>query len=200
MTIDDDTAAALGVALNEADLLGVEYDAEQNLVKVTLSVLTLPDERSPEPADPRRQLILTNVGRVVAALRESRWDDLSAESVLFGIDDLREMVQSFGGLPLYGWQFVNNDDSTLAYWMPRSSLVLEPAGGSMANRISLFQEDGRRHLDLWIWFDDLLVRDPDGSPIALPVFIADGKQWWDALYAGDPRTQGHGIIPGGRTR
>ena len=133
-----------------------------------------------------------------AALRESRWDDLSADSVLFGIDDL-DIVQSFGGLPLYGWEFVNNDDGALAYWMERSSLVLEPVGGSTANRLSLFQEGGDRHLDLWIWFEDLLVRDSDGSPIPLSVFIADGKRWWDALYADDPRTQGHGIIPGDRT-
>lgn len=200
MRIDDDTAAALGVALNEAALLGVEYSAEQNRVGVTLSVLTLPDDRSPEPTDPRRQLILTNVGRVVAALRKSRWDDLSALSVPFGIDDLLNVVQSFGGLPLYGWEFVNGDDHALAHWTGQPSLVLEPMDGSTTNRISLFRDSSDRHLNLWIWFEDLLVRDPAGAPIALSDFTADGKRWWDALHAGDPRTQGHGIIPGGQTR
>ena len=51
MTMDVDTAAALGVALNEAALLGVEYSAGQNLMSVTLSVLTLADDRSPAPAE-----------------------------------------------------------------------------------------------------------------------------------------------------
>jgi hypothetical protein len=199
MRIEDDTAAALGVALNEAALLGVEYDIEQNVANVTLSVLTLPNDRSAEPADPRRQLIVTSVGRVVAALRESRWDDVSAASLPFRIEDLLNVVQSFGGLPLYGWEFINGDDHGLAHWMRKPSLVLEPKGGSTTNRISLFQDGGNRHLDLWIWFEDLQIRDTDGSPIALSEFTADGKRWWDALHADDPRTKGHGIIPGGGT-
>lgn len=199
MTIDDETAAAIGVALNEAALLGAEYGAEENIVSLTFSVLMLPDDHSPEPSDPRRRLILTNVGRILVALRESRWDDLTAEPVPFAINDLLTVVESFGGLPSYGWEFVNNDDRALDHWAERPSLVLEPRGGSFDNRISLFQDGGNRHLDLWIWFEDLLIRDPLGAPIALANFTAGGKGWWDALYAGDPRTHGHGIVPGSRT-
>jgi hypothetical protein len=110
MKIDQKTAAAIGVALNEAALLGAEYEADANVVGLTFSVLTLPDDHSPEPSDPRRQIVLTNVGRVVAALRESQWDDLTAEAAPFALNDLLTIVQSFAGLPLYGWEFVNNDD------------------------------------------------------------------------------------------
>ena len=204
MKIDNETAAAIGVALNEATLLGAEYAAERNVVALTFSVLTLSDEHSPEPSDPRRQILLTKVGRVVAALRESRWDDLAAASVAFGADDLLTIVQSFGGLPVYGWEFVNHDDRALDHWAGHASLVFEPSGGSLQNRISLFQEGhsqkGDRHLDLWIWFEDLIIRDPLGAYITLSDFTAGGRRWWDALYAGDSRTQGHGIIPVGGAR
>lgn len=62
MRIDEDTASAIGVALNEATLLGVEYDREWGAAAATFAVLTLPDDRSPEPSDPRRQILFTNVG------------------------------------------------------------------------------------------------------------------------------------------
>jgi hypothetical protein len=198
MKIDIDTAAGIDGALNEAALLAAEYDADENVVRLTFSVLTLPDDHSPEPSDPRRQIILTNVARIIAALRESRWDDLTAEPVRFAINDLPTIVRSFGGQALYGWEFVNYDDGLLTHWAERASLVLEPTGGSLHNRILLSQDGGNRFLDLWIWFEDLLIRDPLGAPIALSDFIAGGKRWWDALFGGDPRTQGHGIVPGGR--
>ena len=61
----------------------------------------------------------------------------------------------------------------------------------------LFQESATvdRHLDLWIWFDNMLIRDASGNTIELSDFIAGGQRWWDALYAGDSRTAGHGVIP-----
>ena len=85
MTIDPEATAAIDVALNEAALLGAEYDAEANVVGLTLSVLTLPDDDSPSASDRRRQIVLTNVGRIVAALRESRGDDVTAAPVPLAI-------------------------------------------------------------------------------------------------------------------
>jgi hypothetical protein len=65
----------------------------------------------------------------------------------------------------------------------------------------LFQDAGsERNLGLLVWFDDLEIRDSDGALVALDQFIADGKRWWDALRAGDPRTAGRGIVPLGKTR
>lgn len=200
MRIDDHLAAALGTALNEAALLGVELDPKRGLVGVTLSVLTLPDDHSPEPADPRRQLILTHVGRVAAALRNARWDDLSAPCLPLAASDLLSVVQSFRGQPIYGWQFINDDDPAWHEWKTRLSLDVQLDSSSATNRISLFQEDVNpdRHLDIWIWFEDLIVRDAYGNTISLDDFIAGGARWWEAMHAGDPRTQGHGIVSGGK--
>ena len=199
MRIDDETAADMGVALNEATLLGVEYDPVHNIVGITVSVLTLPDDRSAEPPDPRRQIILTDIGRIAVALREARWDDLSAKPVPIDVSDLLATVQSFGGQAIYGWEFINNRDQAFDHWKNALSLDLMLPNGSLDNRLMLFQEGAtsERHLDLWVWFADLFIRDAMGNPIEMTEFIAGGKRWWDALYAGDPRTQGHGIVPGG---
>src|SRR5262245_59166433 len=202
MRIDEHLAKGLGTALNEGSLLGVEYDPIRRLVGVTVAVLTLPDDHSPEPADPRRQLILTEVGRVAAALRHSRWDDISAEPVPMEASGLLSTVQSFGGQPIYGWEFINYADRAWNVWKDRLSLDVRSDAGSRTNILTLFQEGAtaKRHLDLWIWFEDLLIRDAQGNPIEPDVFVADGVRWWNAMHAGDPRTQGHGIVSGGSAK
>ncbi|MGH2848543.1 MAG: hypothetical protein ACRDL0_21490, partial [Thermoleophilaceae bacterium] len=65
----------IGVALNEASLVGIEVDQERRWAGVTLAVLTLPPEGGPEPQDPRVKLILSPVGRLAASLRLGHWDD-----------------------------------------------------------------------------------------------------------------------------
>jgi hypothetical protein len=200
MRIDENLADGLGTALNEATLLGVEYDPRRNMAGVTVSVLTLPDDHSPEPADPRRQLILTNTGRIAAALRESRWDDLSAETVPIDALNLLSTVQSFGGQPIHGWQFINHEDPPWENWKERLSLDIRPNIGSLENRLMLFQEAPRadRHLDIWIWFEELIIRDAAGNAIDADDFVAGGIRWWEAMHAGDSRTQGHGLVSGGK--
>jgi hypothetical protein len=64
----------------------------------------------------------------------------------------------------------------------------------------VFQSSGTgpaRHLDLCVWFDELEVRRPDGTVVPPEEFAAGGRRWWDGMYAGDRRTAGHGIFPGG---
>ncbi len=199
MKIAVDTAAGIGIALNEATLLGVEYEAQRNLVGLTFSVLTLPDDEAPEPADARRQFILTDVGRIAAALRDANWNDTTAPTISFEASDLLTIVQSFGGQPLYGWQFINNEDNAFNEWKNRLSLDIKIDSGSLDNHFMLFQTGAttNRHLDLWIWFGGLLIRDADGQTITCDEFIAGGKRWWNAMFAGDSRTSGHGIVAGG---
>lgn len=198
MILDRATADGICVALNEASLLGVEYDPERHLVATTCSVLTLANDVDPAPCDPRRQIVLTDVGRIAAALRDGAWNDYEAPTIPFQVSELLAVVQSFGAQPLYGWEFVNTDDPNFANWQDRLSLDVRPPGGSMENRLSLFQEGAAkpRHLDLWIWFSEMHVRDAQGGVIPMEDFIAGGQRWWNALFAKDPRTRGHGIFPG----
>ena len=194
--LDEKTAAGIGLALNEASLLGAEYDHATNRFSATFSVLTLPDDDSPPPTDPRRQLLFNDVGRILASLRNAHWDEFSAEPVLFEISELRSVVESFGGQPVYGGEFINAKDRALKRWEKKPSLDVRPARGSFDNRLMLFQEAGvTRHLDLWVWFSGVEVFDSSGEPIALSEFIEGAGRWWDALHERDPRTDGHGIQP-----
>jgi hypothetical protein len=192
--MDDDAKAGLGVALNEATLLGAEMSRERRLAAITFAVLSLPTEAGVPPQDARVSIVLSPVGRVAASLRMGSWDDPAAAVVPFALEDLLKTVQSFGGLSVYGWEFIDVETDFEA-WSERLSLDERFGDDGQAHSITLFQEGLDRHLDLRIWFDTLRVFRPNHSEIPIEDFLAAGKRWWDGLYAGDSRTQGHGIFP-----
>lgn len=189
----------LGVALNEADLLGFEVDPDRRVAASTFRVLTLPSD-GPPPDDRRVQMLFRRVGRVAASLRNGRWDDLAAEVVPFELNELLAVVQSFGGQPIYGWDFFDRHENDLGNWAHRLSLDWRLGYDGLSHSIEVFQASGigpSRHLDLRVWFDELEVRRPDGVAFPLEDFAAGGRRWWDALFSRDKRTDGHGIVPGG---
>lgn len=191
--MDEMTKSGLGVALNEASLLGVDVSRSRRMAAVTLSVLSLPPDDVPPTDDTRVSIVLENVGRVAASLRNAHWSDPSAQPVPFTLDDLLAVSQSFGQLPIYGWEFIDRTDDFNS-WSHRLSLDERLGDGGMAHSLTLFQEGGDRHLDLIIWFDTLHVFDPQRRPIDIQQFIADGVRWWTRFNQGDLRTNGRGPI------
>lgn len=193
----DELRSELDVALNEADLLGLEVDAQRRIAAATFRVLTLPPDGSPSD-DSRVQMLFRPVGRGAASLRKGCWDDASAEVIPFRLADLLSVVQSFGGRPIYGWEFFDRPQEELAHWGDRLSLDWRSGAEGLSRSIRVFQSGGEgppRHLDVCVWFDELAVRRPDGVFLALEEFAAAGKRWWDAFNAGDQRTAGHGLFP-----
>lgn len=192
--MDDRTRSGFGIALNEATLVGFDVSQEQCRAVLTFEVLSLPPDDGPSPADPRVLIHLSSVGRMAASLHQGHWDDPEAKAIPLTLESLIPVVESFRA-PVYGWEFIDIPDS-FARWSNRLSLDEHLPGGGLNHSITLFQEGPDRHLDLCIWFDSLRIFRPDGTEISLDDFAAAGKRWWDGLSAGDPRTQGHGIIPG----
>jgi hypothetical protein len=142
----------LGVALNEADLLGVEVDSKRRIAAATFRVLTIPAEE-PSPDDCRVQFLFHPVGRVTASLRNGFWNDDHAEVVPFSLGELLTVVQSFGGQPIYGWEFFDVHDKELAKWGERLSLDWRSGTDGLSRSISVFQESGAgppKHLDLCV--------------------------------------------------
>ena len=194
--LTQDQKHGLGVAFNEATLLGAEVSPEQQTCAITVSLLTLP-ESGPAPEDSRIQILLRPVGKVWASLRLGRWDDDAAPVQRFEMPELLKVVQSFGG-PIYGWEFLDLEEDRFKNWSGRLSLDWTGNPEGMKHSIFLFQEGAvpERILDLRIWFRDIEFRTPQGQVVTIDDVIAGGKRWWDGLYAGDKRTDGHGIVPG----
>lgn len=195
MAITEESASGLGVALNEARWAAARIVAPEARVDLGFVALTLPEE-GPEPEDARRIIRLTGVSRVAVSYRDGRWDDSSAPVLPVEADQLDRLLEEFGQLPVFGWEFVDAGDEQFARWRDRLSLDVSCAGlGS--HTFDVFQDGPSRILDFRAWFEDLEVLDVEGRQIELDEFIAGGVRWWDAMYAGDSRTSGHGIVPAG---
>jgi hypothetical protein len=163
--------------------------------------LTLP-EVGPEANRNERivSLSLLEVDRVVASLRDGLWNDPSAYVRPFSLDELDAVVGSFEVQPIYGWRFFDVDAATFDQLGDRISLDISIPKGRLDHTLDLFQESGAgpaRHLDLRLWFGDLRARGHDGRALVLDEVAAGASRWWDAMYQGDPRVQGHGIVPAG---
>ena len=187
----DDTEG-LNTALNEATLLGLEVDPSRRLAGGTFAVLSLP-ESGELLTDRRVQMLFINVGRVAATLTDPDQPGV----VPIALEQLLDAVQSFGGRPIYGWDFVDIKNNPLQGSGAGKSLDIELVDGSKTHSISLFQEDGQkggRRLDVCIWFEGLALLTPDGNEVDPDEFIAGGRRWWDAFHQHDPRTQGHGLF------
>jgi hypothetical protein len=161
---------------------------------ITLEVLTLTETGDP-PRDRRVQFVLAPIGRVAASLRLGRWNDAAAPVEHFEIGALLGIVESFKN-SMYGWQFFDQHEKDMESWGGRVSLDWRSGSDGLSHSLCLFQEGGpHRHLDLCIWFDGLIIKDPTGQEIALDKFISGGRRWWSAFRADDPRTRGYGMIP-----
>lgn len=201
MDLNENERSRLGVALNEASLLGVELDPEKGAVGVTFEVLTLPPE-GPAPDDRRIQFVFHPVGRVVASLRKGAWNEVEAEIVPFEADALAEHVRSFGGQPIYGWDFFDAEERPeAAHWLEQLSLDWRFEGEQIgrAHHVTLFQEGhregGASHLDLRIHFDRFAIFDSYGNVLSIDEFCGGGERWWQGFHNGDARTQGFGLAP-----
>ncbi len=195
MSFTDQQRNGLDTLLNEADLLGFEVDPDRKIGSATFNILTLP-EVGPAPTDSRYQLLLHPVTRVVASLRQTQHESEREVVKSFALEELLRVVESFGGQPIYGWEFFDVHDKTLAEIAGRVSLDWPPGNESASHSLSVFQSSDDRILDFCIWFDSLLIRNADGEGVPIDVAIEGAERWWERMYAGDPRTDGRGIVPG----
>lgn len=190
MQWDERTKAQLGVGLNEAALLGVDFDVARRRAVVTLATPSADGNRTR-----RIQLVLEPVGRIAASLRHGAWNDRGARVEPFAIDRLAAVVESFGGEPIYGWEFFDRPEDDFASFVDRLSLdwhSVAPRGH--AHTLTLFQEGAYRHLDLWFWFDDAELFDAAGRAVTPDELERHGHRFWQAVQTGDAAATAHGIV------
>jgi hypothetical protein len=194
MDISDEMQEGLGIALNEASLVGLELDLPQKAGGVAFGVLALPED-GPRPTDSRVLFVLQPFGRIAASLRLGNSENGRLEAVPLTIEELPDVVSSFGQRPIYGWEFVDYAEEDFAKWSDRLSMDFHGGGEGMAHSITLFQEGFDKDLKLCIWFDEFTIFDPMRNEIGVDEFIAAGRRWWRAFRQNDPRTRNTVVTP-----
>ncbi|MEU4324130.1 hypothetical protein [Nonomuraea dietziae] len=199
MELTTEEKAGLNTALNEASWLAMKIDEGSRRATLLMDVLTLPAD-GPAPTDSTVTLELRELSRIVGSYRRGLWNDPDADVLPLTVRELEVVIHDCGACPVYGWEFLDPPEENWSDWRHRLSLdiALSPAPG--AHVLELFQETRQgqlHHLDVRFWFDELRILDPNDEEMALADFIRGGIRWWDAMYAGDPRTASSGIVPGG---
>ena len=191
-TFSQDIIDGINLALNEATILGVEFQKEKEIVVVTFSPVAL-DINGQVPTDNRVQFVFKPSGKFIASYRLGRWDDKSAQVVKFEPEQILEKVEEFKHVSIYGWEFINCNDEN--HWLDRLSFDFNSENQhGRQNTIDLFQDGGNKHIDMKIWFDDFEIVNPKYEKIELQTFIDNGKRGWDGIYYGNASDK-FGIYP-----
>ncbi|MEQ1633051.1 MAG: hypothetical protein ABL997_11810 [Planctomycetota bacterium] len=193
MKLHEATLSGLDVVLNEADFVGLAFDPVSKVATVTLMTPCLAGTTAPRQRE--LQLLLHPVARLVASLRHGHFHDRTAAVEPVTLEQLPDVVRSFGGQPVYGFSFFDQHDAEMAKWGDRLSLDRRDEARTGSHSVTLFQEGIDRHLDLCIWFDELEALDERGMRIRIEDLVDDGRAWWQAFRAGDHRTTGLGLFP-----
>lgn len=113
--ISSEARDELNVALKEATWIGAEVDLASRLARLEFDALSLPLDGAAS-AGSRVTVAVSQVNRVAASLRMGWWNDEAAEVVPLEIADLDATVRSFGGCPIYGWEFIDPPEESWVHW------------------------------------------------------------------------------------
>lgn len=193
--ITKDIIEGLNVALNEAQIFGIEFDKENEYIAVTFSPISI-DQNGEVPTDNRVQFVFKPIGKFFASYRLGNWDDNNAEVLTFEPEEIFDKIKEFEFLAIYGWEFIDNGNKRFDQWKNKLSFDYESKiGRGLKHTIDLFQEGNGKHIDLRIWFDEIDVYDSNFKIISLQDFIENGKRGWGAVYYKKGFGEKFGIVP-----
>jgi hypothetical protein len=134
-------------------------DAPARRAGVLLEVLSRPADGAVAACS---QVVLTvnQVSRIAASLRMGWWNDTTAQVIPLVLADLDATVRSFGGCPIYGWEFIDPPAESWSNWRDRLGVDVRLSQDESPHVIDLFREGGSgkpRHLDLRIWFTQIRI-------------------------------------------
>jgi hypothetical protein len=194
---DEETREDLGVALNEADVLGIRLDPSGAWCDLLLHVLALP-EAGPLDPDARRILRLVSPAQLRVLLRTDQPWSPPEHLPVIPLASLEAVEDFFASLSwswsMYGWKFLD-DPSLTKDWPAQPSLTVDLRPGTGSHSLYWFNECGREEADGnagyciegTVTFEDLEILRADATPYPLTEFIAGGHRYWQALQTRDAR-------------
>lgn len=179
--ITQDIKDGLNLALNEANIVGLDFDKELKTVYLTLYPIAIQQDGT-IPDDNRFLFAFRNVGRLASSLTL----DTDKVAIKFNPNELANHMNEFKNESLYGWEFIDNDEELIfKQWKENMSFdTIINADFEKQHTIDLFQEDkySKKTIDIRIWFDTIEIFDSNLKPFDTQTFIDNGKRGWDKLY------------------
>ena len=179
--ITQDIKDGLNLALNEAVIVGLDYDEKLRTVYVTFYPVAVQMDGTISN-DNRFLFAFRNVGRLASSLTI----EPETKAVKFDTKELSAKMSEFRNESLYGWEFIDNDEELVfKQWKDNVSFdKIMSEDYSKQHTIDLFQEDkySEKTIDIRIWFDTIEIFDCNLNQFDKQTFIDNGKRGWDKLY------------------
>jgi hypothetical protein len=187
-----DHLRGLDVLLNESVLLDAELDRATRTLALTFYVEMVPENGDRSLDDLYVQLVLCDVRRLAVLYRRSDdWDDLDAACEPLHAESVGEVLRSIRNHDaVYGWRFFDVPEEDAFTETAKCLSVDHRFSDSYdhAHTLTVWNEElverderGRKMIELRVWFEDLMLRGRDGSPIVLDDAIAAGKRYWEQV-------------------
>lgn len=178
--ITQDIKDGLNLALNEATIIGLDFDEKCKTVYITFYPIAVQKDGN-IPDDNRFLFAFGNVGRLASSFTL----DKDTPAIKFDPNQLGDKMSEFKNEQLYGWEFIDNGEVVFMDWSDNKSFDLIISNDyDKQHTIDLFQEDKytRKSIDIRIWFDNIEIFDSNLNPFSIQTFIDNGKRGWDKLY------------------
>ena len=178
--ITQDIKDGLNYALNEASIIGLDFDEERKNVYVTFYPIAIQHDGK-IPNDNRFLIAFRNVGRLASSLTL----DKDSPAIKFDPNQLADKMSEYKNEQLYGWEFIDNGETIFNDWKDNKSFDLVINNNfDKQHTIDLFQEDkySKKTIDVRIWFENFEIFDSNLKPFDVQTFIDNGKRGWDKLY------------------
>jgi hypothetical protein len=179
--ITEDIKDGLNLALNEAIIVGLDFDKERKTVYLTFYPIAIQQDGT-IPNDNRFLFAFRNVGRLASSLTL----EPETKAIKFDTNELSDKMSEFKNESLYGWEFIDNDEDLIfKQWKDNVSFdKIFSDTFEKQHTIDLFQEDkySKKTIDIRIWFGKIEMFDSDLKPFDAQIFIDNGKRGWDKLY------------------
>lgn len=179
--ITQDIIDGLNLALNEAIILGADFDEMRRTVYVTFYPVAVQKDGT-IPNDNRFLFAFRNVGRLASSLTL----EPESKAIKFDANELADKMSEFKNESLYGWEFIDNSEE-LVFKQWKDNISFDKVifdDYEQQHTIDLFQEDkySKKTIDVRIWFDKIEIFDCELRQFGIQTFIDNGKRGWDKLY------------------
>jgi hypothetical protein len=178
--ISQNIKEGLNQALNEAEILGLDFNEARKTVYITFYPIAI-QQNGQIPFDNRILFAFKNIGRIASSLTLNTGEP----AIPFNPCQLASKIDEYKNASIYGWEFIDNKEGFFNEWRDNKSfdLIIDNDFNSQ-HTIDLFQEDkfSNKSIDIRIWFDYIEIFDSGLNAVDIQLFIDNGKRGWNKLY------------------
>lgn len=175
MKISEKLKNGLDIVLNEAAILGLDLNEDENYLSCKLELLQENGSEIPNYVT----LKLENLKRYISAYKTDIQN--SKKIIQFHPNQIAEYLQNFIHKDIYGWEFFNVENSNFNFDKLSFEYITD-TNYTNFNSLELFQEGFNDDLEIKIWFERVRFFDEKNNELNIEQLIAQQNKIWETIF------------------